>query len=94
MKKIFQLTAENNKPERVIEKIKHDIKKYVKRERNKKTPDDDHYWEFDCKFGKTKDSTKDVIVPDISGLLDIAAKEEWKECYIQILSKLKPRAKK
>lgn len=90
MKKTFQLTDENKKQARVIENIKHQIKKYVKRERSKKLPNQNSRWEFDCKFGKSATDCMSVIVPDISKLLDIAQEQEWSECYIEIVSKILP----
>ena len=87
MKKTFKLIEENKKQDRVIDNIKHQIKKYVKRERGKKLPDQNSYWEFDCKFGKSSDDCESTIVPDISKLLDIAKDSGWEECYIEIVVK-------
>ena len=52
MKKTFELTHPKIKLARRVDAVKHEVKKYLKRERNKKLPADADYWDFDCKFGK------------------------------------------
>ena len=51
MKKTFQLTHPKIKPARLIEAVRRDVKKYLKREKRKSLPDGVDYWDFDCKFG-------------------------------------------
>ena len=40
MKKVFKLQVENRNPERQLEAVKNEIRKYMKRERKKKLPED------------------------------------------------------
>ena len=40
MKKTFELTHPKIKPARKVESVKHEVKKYLKRERNKTLPED------------------------------------------------------
>ena len=87
MKKIFQLQEKNKKPERTLDSIKNEIRKYLKRERTKKLPDDAIYWDFDCKFGKDEASAESLLTNDIVKALDKAREEEWQSCYIEIFSK-------
>ena len=47
MKKTFELTHPKIKVERMVEAVKHEVKKYLKRERNKTLPEDADYWDFD-----------------------------------------------
>ena len=54
MKKIFKLTHPKIKPARLIEAVRRDVKKYLKRENRKPLPDDFDCWNFDCKFGPSE----------------------------------------
>ncbi|SHO80448.1 hypothetical protein MNB_SV-15-1166 [hydrothermal vent metagenome] len=88
MRKVFKLQDEKKKPERIIEAMKNEIRKYLKRERKKKLSDTSTmFWDFDCKFGKDKESSKVVEVKDLIKSLDIILEENWEECYVEILAK-------
>lgn len=87
MKKIFQLIEKNKKPERTLDSIKNEIRKYFKRERTKKLPKDAIFWEFDCKFGKEESSAELIGSTDIIKALDMTLQENWQSCYIEIISK-------
>ena len=87
MKKIFQLQEKNKKPERTLDSIKNEIRKYLKRERSKKLPEDAIFWEFDCKFGKDESSAEVLTTNEIIKALDTTIEESWQECYIEIISK-------
>lgn len=87
MKKIFTLIEKNKKPDRTLDSVKNEIRKYFKRERTKKLPEDAIFWEFDCKFGKDANSAEVLLPNDIVKALDKTREEEWPECYIEIISK-------
>jgi len=87
MKKVFKLQVENKKPERQLESIKNEVRKYLKRERKKKLPEDAIYWDFECRFGKDEASAKRVTVSEVTTALDSAHSEAWSECYVEILAK-------
>ena len=56
MKKTYPLTHPKALVDRLIEGIKSDIRKYLKRERAKDLPEAMDYWDFDCKFGSSAES--------------------------------------
>jgi len=87
MKKTFQLIEKNKKPERTLDSIKNEIRKYLKRERKKKLPEDAIFWEFDCRFGREENTAESLTANDIIKALDITLKENWESCYIEILSR-------
>ncbi len=87
MKKIFRLTDEKKKPERIIEASKHEIRKYLKRERGKKLPEGADYWDFDCCFGQNNEETQPLHVAQITSALDKAYESKWEQCYIEIIAK-------
>ena len=88
MKKIFKLTNEKKHEDRVLEAVKHDIRKYVKREKKKELPDKaTMYWDFDCKIGATADDAKVVAYEELIKALDAVKADGAKECYVEILAK-------
>ena len=94
MRKSFPLEVEKLKPPRVLESIKHQIRKYLKRERRKVLPEDVDYWDFDCRAGKNSENAEVLHVAELTAAIDTASREEWKEIYIEILAKPGVRGKK
>lgn len=87
MKKVFPTKSGNHAPARVIEGMKGEIKKYLKRERNKKLPEGVDFWDFACRVGVEADSAKEVHVKELSKAIDKVATEEPDAIYIEILAK-------
>ena len=87
MKKIFNIQEENKNSERLVEAIKHDIRKYIKRERSKKLPKDFGFWDFECRFGQTSESAVSVHSAQLSVELDKALGDKWDACYVEIIAK-------
>ena len=61
MRKTYTLNIEGKNRDRLLEASKHDIRKYLKRERNKTLPAGVDYWDFDTKSGV--DEANAVVVP-------------------------------
>jgi hypothetical protein len=87
MKKNFPLQAEGKHPDRVLEAVKHEIRKYFKRERNRDVPKGVDFWDFDCKVGLNADSAEVVRVSGVIEAVDAAAKSGAASVYVEILSK-------
>src|SRR4051812_40627223 len=87
MRKTFALTAEGKHPDRVVEAVKHEIRKYVKRERRRDVPAGADFLDFDCRFGKTQEVAEAVHLNSITGLIDGVVKEGGDSCYVEILAK-------
>jgi hypothetical protein len=87
MKKTFQLRIEGKHPDRVLDAVKHEIRKYVKRERRRALPDGVDYWDFDCKFGATQADAASVHFGALIGHVDALAKEGGVAFYVEILAK-------
>lgn len=94
MKKTFNLTHEKIKYARLVEGVKHDVRKYLKRERRKELPEGADFWDFDCKFGDTEAEAKVVHLSEIDACIHDAEKRELKSFYVEILAKEGFRAKK
>lgn len=84
MKKIFLFTAPGHAPARVIEAIKHDVRKYVKRERSKPVPADGDYWDFTCKIGSDPTVAEIKHIKDVNAAIDAVALSGAPSVYIEI----------
>lgn len=87
MKKTIALTHPKLKPARLVDSIKHDVKKYLKRERNKPLPKGLDYWTFDCRFGPSADTAEEIFTSEINKHIDAAMEQALPECYIEIVAR-------
>ena len=87
MKKNFPLQIEGKNPERILEAVKHEIRKYFKRERNRAVPKEVDFWDFDCRVGLTEETAEVVKVSAVIEAVDAVAKEGAPSVYVEILSK-------
>jgi len=94
MKKVFPLLSERHKQARLVEQIKGEVKKYLKRERNKSLPEDHDYWGFNCRSGQASDSAKVCHEKEIGKSLDHALAEGWETVYLEILVEPRKRGSK
>jgi len=89
MKKIFKLTDEKKHEDRVLEAIKNDIRKYVKREKKKDLPDKaTMYWDFDCKIGASSDIAQDIPYEELTKALDKIKSMGVTEVYVEVMAKV------
>ena len=94
MKKTFHLSHPKIKLPRLVEAIKFEVKKYLKRERNKMLPPDVDFWDFDCKYGADEASSAVIHVSEINKAISSAEDKELKSFYLEILVKPGFRSKK
>lgn len=87
MKKTIALTHPKLKPARLVDSIKHDIKKYLNRERNKPLPAGTDYWTFDCRFGASEAVAEAIYTSEINKHIDAAVEQELAEFYIEIVAR-------
>ncbi|PCI62530.1 MAG: hypothetical protein COB35_03775 [Gammaproteobacteria bacterium] len=87
MKKTFSLTHEKLKTPRLVDAIKHEVKKYLKRERKKPLPEGSDFWDFDCKYGHTEESANVIHVSALNKNIDDAVEHELTSFYLEILAK-------
>ena len=86
MKKTFKLHVEGKHPDRLLEAIKHEVRKYVKRERRKTLPKGVDYWAFECKFGVTADVAEVLRLGEITKKMDEIALAGGDSFYVEILA--------
>jgi hypothetical protein len=94
MKKTFRITHPKIKVARLIESVRCDVRKYLKKERKKKLPEGVDFLDFECKFGPTAEEAKVVHVAEIGKSIDAAEKQQLESFYIEILAKPGHRTKK
>jgi hypothetical protein len=87
VKKTFQLNIEGKNRDRVLEATKHEIRKYVKRQRRVPLPEGVDFWDFDCKFGTSEENATVVHFATITSLIDAVAKEGGEAFYLELLVK-------
>ncbi len=93
MKKVFKLTDPKKHEDRVLDGIKNEIRKYVKREKKKDLTDKKlMYWDFDCKIGATAEDAKGLVYEELIKAIDALKATGLKGVYVEILAKevLKP----
>jgi len=94
MKKTFPLAPADQKPERVLDAIKHELRKYLKRERRKPLPEGADFWDFDCKVGQGDSAPEPKHPGDVEKAIEEASKAGSTSVYVEILAKPGVRAKK
>lgn len=87
MRKTYPLNVEGKNRDRLLEASKHDIRKYVKRERGRALPAGVDYWDFDCRFGSIEASAEVVHFATLMGLIDTLAKEGGEQFYVEVVTK-------
>ena len=87
MKKTFKLTHEKIKRPRLVDAIKHEVKKYLKRERKRTLPKDADYWDFDCRFGVDEESSEVIHVSEINQSINWAESENLESFYLEVMVK-------
>ena len=87
MKKTFLVTHKKIATPRLFESFKHEVNKYVKRERGKNLPEGADYWGFDCRFGADEASSEVINLSEISKSISWAESEGLESFYLEILAK-------
>ncbi len=86
MKKTFVLSHPKIAYPRLIESVRKEVNKYLKRERNKPLPKFAVFWGFDCKFGQIEEQAEVIHVAQINEKVSLAASQEWPSFYLEILA--------
>lgn len=86
MKKNFKLFHSKIAYPRLIEAAKGDVKKYLKRERNKALPEGADFWVFNCRFGQTETLAKEIRSSQINEKISFAENQLWTSFYLEIIA--------
>lgn len=94
MKKNFKLTDTKLAPARQVDAVKHEINKYIARERRKKLAEGFDYWDFDCRIGEDAALCKEIAIAEINKSIDSFVEKNAETFYLEILAKPARRLKK
>lgn len=87
MKKTYKLEHPKIKVPRVVDSVKHDIKKFLKKERNRPLPSGAKYWGFDCKFGQSEETAVEVHLSTLTKNIDELVENNIMTIYVEIVAK-------
>jgi hypothetical protein len=94
MKKTFPLHIPGKEDPRVLDAIKLEIIKYVKRERRKTLPPEFDVWDFACKVGSESGTATPIPLIDVSKAVEAVALAGGSEVYVEIMASAGNRVKR
>ncbi len=94
MKKTFKLSHEKLNRDRLVDAIRHEIRKYIKRERKRTLPQGADYWDFDCRFGADEGIADSIHLSEIDKCINAAVEDDFESFYLEILAKPAQRTRK
>lgn len=96
VKKTYRLHIEGKHPDRLLDAAKHDIRKYIRRERRKTLPAGADYWDFDTLFGAEQANATVLPPAELLRAVDALVAAGGTQFYVEIRSRpcaRPPRAK-
>ncbi|SFE22513.1 DUF6172 family protein [Paracidovorax konjaci] len=87
MRKTYVLHIEGKNRDRLLDAARHDIHRYLRRERRRTLPEGARFWDFDCRFGATQDGARSVREEEITGLIDAVARSGDAQFYVEIVAR-------
>ncbi len=87
MRKTYALNIEGKNRDRLLDASKHDIRKYVKRERARALPAGVDFWDFDCRFGATEGLAATVHFAALMSAIDTLVVAGGEQFYVEVLTR-------
>ena len=87
MKKTFKLDHPKIKVPRIVDSIRHEIKKFLKKERKSPLPVGAKYWDFDCKLGQSEETAVEVPLSSLMKNIDELVESNIATIYVEITAK-------
>ena len=87
MKKTYILNVDGKNRDRLLDASKHDIRKYIKRERAKPLMAGADFWDFDCKLGSAVDTAQPVHVAALVADVDALVQAGGDMFYVEVAAK-------
>ena len=84
MRRTYRLDIEGKNRDRLIEASKHDIRKYIRRERRKELPAGADFWDFDTRFGTEEATAQDIAPAELIRQVDKLIAEGVTQFFVQI----------
>jgi hypothetical protein len=86
MKKTFPLKAAGKDDARVRDKIRHEINKYVRRERQKVLPEGFGWWDFACRVGASAEAAAPLTLKEVGAAIDTVAAAGAEGVFVEIVA--------
>ena len=86
MKKTYLLTIEGKNRDRLLDAAKHDIRKYVKRERSRPLPPGVDFFDFDCKLGGSEIMSESLHFATLMAAIDALVKDGADQFYVEVVT--------
>ena len=86
MKKTFALQAPGKADPRVVDSVKNEIRKYVKRERGKPLPEGFTWWNFNCRAGADRETAATCALIDVGAAIDAVVEAGGTQAYIEVVA--------
>ena len=86
MRKTYSLTIEGKNRDRLLDAAKHDIRKYVKRERSRPLPAGVDFFDFDCKLGASKGAAATLHFATLMSSIDALLKDGADQFYVEVVT--------
>jgi Family of unknown function (DUF6172) len=87
VRKTYRLQIEGKNRDRLVEASKHDVRRYVKRERSRPLPAGVDYWDFDCRFGLDESTAEPVHFANLDDCINTAVSEGQPQFYVELHTK-------
>jgi hypothetical protein len=84
MQKTFPLKQPGQADARVVEAVKYEVRKYVKRERRKAVPEGFTQWNFNCRAGADSADATACSLDEIAAVIDRVAGSGKPNVFIEI----------
>ena len=86
MRKTYLLTIEGKNRDRLLDAAKHDIRKYVKRERGRPLPPEVDFFDFDCKLGLSESEAAKLHFASLMSSIDALVKDGADQLYVEVVT--------
>ena len=86
MRKTYLLTIEGKNRDRLQDAAKHDIRKYVKRERSRPLPSGVDFFDFDCKLGASQTTSETLHFATLMSAIDALVKDGADQFYVEVVT--------
>ena len=87
MRKTYLLNIEGKNRDRLLDAAKHDIRKYVKRERSRPLPPGVDFFDFDCKLGASEAAAETLHFATLMAAIDTQVKDGADQFYVEVVTK-------
>jgi Family of unknown function (DUF6172) len=87
VRKTYLLNVEGKNRDRLLDAAKHDIRKYVKRERSRPLPPGVDFFDFDCKLGASEGAAAALHFATLMASVDALVKDGADQFYVEVVTK-------